>query len=238
MKMNNNFDTFELPLVQVPVWNLKTAEPFKSIFPIRDSVLSEIIDDMTVNGFDSGHPIVVWNMTVVDGHTRLKAATAAGLETVPIICRQFDDENEALEYAIRCQSNRRNLTDGELLQCLQKLDMRKKTGRPAKHCPCQHPGKSSVIVADTLGISCKKVERLRAINNYASDEIKEALCQGKYSIVRAYEETMRSRRPAVTLEPDTDAELIHSVMAEIHSRMNVAQIRKLVKALQLELATN
>ena len=134
--MNSNFDNIELPLVQVPVWSLKTAEPFKNLFPIRDTVISEIIDDMTVNGFDSGHPIVVWKMIVVDGHTRLKAAIAAGLETVPVICRQFNDENEALEYAIRCQRNRRNLTNGELLQCLQQLDMRKKAGRPANNSSC------------------------------------------------------------------------------------------------------
>ena len=235
--MNNNFDNIELPLVQVPVWSLKTVEPFKNLFPIRDMVLAEIIDDMTVNGFDAGHPLVVWNMTVVDGHTRLKAAVAAGLETVPVICRQFADENDALEYAIRCQRNRRNLTDGELLQCLQRLDQRKRVGRPAGNCPLAH-GKSANLVAETLGVSRGKIEKLRAIEDYASAETKEALLQGKYSVNRAYEETMRTRRPQDVNEPDADAKLVHSVMADIHARMNTAQIRKLVKVLQLELAIN
>lgn len=233
--MNSNFDNIELPLVQVPVWSLKTAEPFKNLFPIRHTVLSEIIDDMTVNGFDSGHPIVVWNMTVVDGHTRLKAAIAAGVETVPVICRRFDDENEALEYAIHCQSNRRNLTDAELLQCLVQLDIRRRVGRP---CGNEKHGKTADKTALVLGISRGKVEKLRAICDHAPDAIKDALRQGNFSINRAYEETMRARRPAVTLEPDTDAELVHAVMAVIHSRMNTAQIRKLVKALQFELAIN
>lgn len=236
--MNSNFDNIELPLVQVPVWSLKTAEPFKNLFPIRDTVLFEIIDDMTVNGFDAGHPLVVWNMTVVDGHTRLKSAIAAGLETVPVICRQFEDESEALDYAIRNQRNRRNLTDGELLQCIQRLDMRKKAGRPQKTCAYLQHGQSSAFAADTLGISRATVERLRTINVHASDEIKEGLRQGKYSIYRAYEETMRTRRPQEINEPDADAELVHSVMADIHARMNTAQIRKLVKVLQLELAIN
>lgn len=237
MKMSSKFCNIEFPLVQVPVWSLKMEEPFRNLFPIRQTVLAEIIDDMNVNGFDFGHPIVVWKMIVVDGHTRLKAAIAAGLETVPVICRQFNDENEALEYAIRCQRNRRNLTNGELLQCLQQLDMRKKAGRPANNSSCSMSrGKSSVDLGETLGISCKKVERLRAINAYATDEIKEALRQGKYSINRAYEETMRSRRPQKKIEPDADAELVHSIMADIHARMNEVQIRKLVKALQIELA--
>lgn len=235
--MNNLVECIELPLVQVPVWSLKTAEPFKNLFPIRDTVLSEIIDDMTVNGFDSGHPIVVWNMTVVDGHTRLKAAVAAGLETVPVICRQFDDENEALDYAIRCQRNRRNLTDGELFHCVETLYYKKKRGRRPENCPCRI-GKASLDVAETLGISSRQVEKFHAIGRYATSEIKEALAAGKYTVSRAYEETMRARRPAVTPEPDADAELVHAVMAEIHSRMNAAQIRKLVKALQLELAIN
>ena len=220
--MSSKFYNIEFPLVQVPVWSLKMEEPFRNLFPIRQTVLAEIIDDMNVNGFDFGHPIVVWKMIVVDGH---------------VICRQFNDENEALEYAIRCQRNRRNLTNGELLQCLQQLDMRKKAGRPANNSSCSMSrGKSSVDLGETLGISCKKVERLRAINAYATDEIKEALRQGKYSINRAYEETMRSRRPQEKIEPDTDAELVHSIMADIHARMNEIQIRKLVKALQIELA--
>ncbi len=235
--MNSNFDNIELPLVQVPVWSLKTAEPFKNLFPIRDTVLFEIIDDMTVNGFDAGHPLVVWNMTVVDGHTRLKSAIAAGLETVPVICRQFEDESEALDYAIRNQRNRRNLTDGELLQCLQRLDQRTRVGRPAGNCPLAH-GKSANLMAETLGVSRGKIEKLRAIEDYASAETKEALLQGQYSVNRAYEETMRTRRPQEINEPDADAELVHSVMADIHARMNTAQIRKLVKVLQLELAIN
>jgi len=224
-------------IMEMPVWSLKTAEPFKNLFPIQDRVLSEMIGGMTANGFDAGHPIVIWKMTVVDGHTRLRAAIAAGLETVPVICRRFKSEEDALEYAIRSQRNRRNLTDYELLQCLEKLDWRKKLGRPSSEC-CTVRGKSAEIVADTLGVSRTTVERLRVISDHGSDEVKEALRQGKYSISRAYEESMRPRRPVEKNEPDPDAEAVHSVMAEIHARMNGVQIRKLVKALQLELATN
>jgi hypothetical protein len=116
--------------------------------------------------------------------------------------------------------------------------MRKKAGRTQKTCAYLQHGKSSAFAADTLGISRATVERLRTINVHASDEIKEGLRQGKYSIYRAYEETMRTRRPQEINEPDADAELVHSVMADIHARMNTAQIRKLVKVLQLELAIN
>ena len=49
---------------------------------------------------------------------------------------------------------------------------------------------------------------------------------------------MRLRRPQIQNVPDPDAELIHRVMADIHSQLNTSQIGKLVKALRLELATN
>ena len=52
---------------------------------------------------------------------------------------------------------------------------------------------------------------------------------------------MCSRRPQEKSELDADTELVHSIMANIHARMNEIQIRKLqirklVKALQIELA--
>ena len=227
----------DFPLVQVPVWTLKTTEPFCDLFPIRETVLSEIIDDMNENGFDFCHPIVVWNMTVVDGHTRLRAAVAAGIEMIPIICRSFDDETAALEYAIKAQRNRRNLTDWELLQCLQKLDFRKNVGRPEKSSSAPH-GKTSDIIAATLGISVTKVEKLRAISDYGTDEIKDAFRRGEYTINGAYEAVMSSRRKQPESLPDADAEVVHAVMADIHARLNEQQIRKLVKALQIELAIN
>ena len=231
--MRNAHVNYELPLVEVPVWTLKTAEPFCNLFPIRPTVLSQIIDDMNKNGYDACQPIVVWNMTVVDGHTRLRAAIAAGIETIPVICRRFADEDEALEYAIKTQRNRRNLTDWELLQCLQRLDFRKQRGRNATSS-----GKSSLAVANTLGISATKVEKLRTINDHGTDEIKEALRRGEYSINGAYQAVMAPRRKQPKSLPDADAEIIHAVMADIHARLNEEQIRKLVKALQIELAIN
>jgi len=235
--MRKNIASCDTAIVNVPVWMLKTAEPFSSLFPVRETVLAEIIEDMNINGFDAGHPIVLWNMTIVDGHTRLRAAIAAGIEDVPVICRKFTDECDALEYAIRSQRNRRNLTDWELFQCLKKLDFRKKIGRPGINCSYQ-AGKSSDVLAEMLGISRAKIEKLRAIMDHGSDEVKDAIRQGKYSINGAYQAVMEPRRKHPDFLPDEDAEAVHSVMADIHSRLNEVQIRKLIKALQLEIANN
>jgi len=72
----------------------------------------------------------------------------------------FDDsEQEALEYAIRCQRNRRNLTAAEIRHCVAELDKRKthaeagalKGQKPAQHCAGS--GKSSAETAELLGVS-------------------------------------------------------------------------------------
>ena len=49
---------------------------------------------------------------------------------------------------------------------------------------------------------------------------------------------MAPRRKQPKSLPDADAEVIHAVMADIHARLNNGQIRRLVKALQIELAIN
>ena len=72
-------------------------------------------------------------VTVVDGHTRLKAALQIGLSKVPIMLKHFSDEEEALEYAIHCQSDRRNLTDAELLNCISLIDSKYSRGGSSKN---------------------------------------------------------------------------------------------------------
>jgi len=173
---------------------LRIAEPFKSLFPIREDVLARIIADMKKNGFDSARPITVWaghKFTVIDGHTRLLAAITLGIPGVPIVFREFADENKALEYAINSQRNRRNLTDAELLRCLSELDKRKKVGRPKNGGV--DLGKSAEATAKVLGISRSKVERLRTVADHATMTIKLAVLSGDLTVNRAYVITMEAR---------------------------------------------
>ena len=175
--------------------SLRTAEPFKSLFPIREADLDKIADDMKKHGFDHAHPIIVWaghKFTVVDGHTRLAAARRLGIDAIPVVVREFGNENDALEYAIDSQRNRRNLSDAEMMRCLSALDKRRKTGRP-KDSDVIH-GKSADATAYLLGTSRCKVEKLRTINDYAPQTIKLAVLSGSISANRAYIITMETRR--------------------------------------------
>jgi ParB family chromosome partitioning protein len=179
---------------------VKTSSPFKDLFLVKTADLENVEEDMKAHGYDSAHPIIIWaghDMTVIDGHTRLAAAKKLMFPRIPAIIKTFKDEAEALEYAIKTQRNRRNLTDAELLNCLTELDKRKKTG-PARSLASRDAklGKSAEQTAALLGVSQAKVERLRAVNDHASDEVKEAVKDGKLSVNKAYKATMEARHAA------------------------------------------
>ena len=179
---------------------VKTSSPFKDLFLVKTADLENVEEDMKAHGYDSAHPIIIWaghDMTVIDGHTRLAAAKKLMFPRIPAIIKTIKDEAEALEYAIKTQRNRRNLTDAELLNCLTELDKRKKTG-PARSLASRDAklGKSAEQTAALLGVSQAKVERLRAVNDHASDEVKEAVKDGKLSVNKAYKATMEARHAA------------------------------------------
>jgi len=181
--------------------DVKTASPFKDLFQVRPADLENVEQDMKTNGYDSAHPIIIWaghDMTVIDGHTRLAAAKKLMFPLIPAIIKTFKDEAEALEYAIRTQRNRRNLTDAELFRCLNELDKRYKTTEELRASREARTGKSAEQTASLLGVSRAKVERLRAVNDHASDEVKEAVKAGKLTVNKAYNETMEARHAAET----------------------------------------
>src|SRR4051794_4925547 len=69
------------------------------------------------------------HVMVLIGHP---AAIKAGVESLAYL-RDFADEDEALLYAIASQRDRRNLTDAELVRCVEALDdLKSEGGRPRK----------------------------------------------------------------------------------------------------------
>ena len=183
-------------VLMMHILDVHTDYPFKNLFPINPTVLAAMTEDMKTHGFDMVHPIVVWgghNGVVVDGHTRLQAAKDAGVLNVPLVIKEFADEDEAIQYAISSQRNRRNLTDSELLNCIAAIDSRFPRGGSSKTAR-EVFGNSAQKTADILGISKTKVEKLRTVNDHASNQIKDAVLNGELSVNKAYNETMAARR--------------------------------------------
>lgn len=216
----------------VALADLKTREPFVNLFPTNQVTLDAIAESMRQDGFDPSKPLDVWKtddgLTVVDGHTRLAAASLADLETVETYVHHFHDEDAALEYAIRNQRDRRNLTAAEILRCVQVLDKRHSHGAepggrgnqytsgkasadalPPADIPLPQPpanGKSAEQTAALLGVSPSTIERARTVNDHAPEPVKQAVENGEMSIRKAAEVTQVARRdlaPEQTAKPET-----------------------------------
>lgn len=193
-----NEQTMRASIEIMPPSMLKTEAPFNGIFPVQNSVLQKIIGRIKKSGYDTAYPIIAWSRgndrIVLDGHTRLQAALAAGLENVPVTLREFDDPVDALDYAVSQQIERRNLSPADMLRYVTEADKLFKAGRK-KLAPdganSEPPkGKSAAKLAEVMHISPRKVERLRKIAKDGSEATKQALSKGEISINKAYDNTV------------------------------------------------
>jgi hypothetical protein len=156
--------------------DIKTHPLFEGLFTINAELLAKIQQNMREENYDDSQPIILatWDgqedPVCIDGHTRLKAATNAGIDEVPFYSCEFETAEDAFEYALRLQSNRRNLTDGDLLHCIERLHQEKprggdRRGEPVEQLTPQSCGKQNGRSAgakrtgDLLNISSRKVEQ-------------------------------------------------------------------------------
>lgn len=162
----------EIMIKEVIVKNLKdvneivTRPPFSNLFEVKRETLKVITDNMMTNGFDPAYPIVLWKDTCIDGHTRLRAAIAAGIDTVPIETKLFATEQDALEYSIHNQRDRRNISDADLLKCISIIDTpMSKTDASAKggKAEGERVEPTHKITAKVLNIGESKVTDARAV---------------------------------------------------------------------------
>ena len=183
---------------------LTTIPLFRNLFPRDEAMIEKIADHMKANGYDDSQPIICWERAgengllahvVVDGHTRLAAARRANLDNVKIMFKDFADDDEALQYAIHNQRDRRNITDADLFKCIEAVDQLKKKGGDKKSEKSKassgaiEQGKSSKATAKIVGTSPRKVEKVRRILKKANRETVEAVKSGKKSINAACQET-------------------------------------------------
>ena len=187
---------------------LKTTKIFGSIFPRDEKMVDAIAEHMKLNGYDESQPIIVWDRTeeknnrnalyIVDGHTRKCSAVSIKLSSVYVARIKFPDEDEALQYAIHNQRDRRNITDADIMRCIEAVDKRKRTGRKSdaeKLASLEaNSGKSAEETAKIVGTSKTKVEKARTIIAHADDKTKQEVNEGKKSINKGYNETQQKRK--------------------------------------------
>ena len=94
---------------------------------------------------------------------------------------KFKSQDEALQYSIHNQRDRRNMTDDVLLRCIEAVDKRKKQGaRTDLASSGTKSGKSSEETARIVGTSRSKVEKVRAI--IKDDKKKAEVLAGRMTI--------------------------------------------------------
>jgi protein gp37 len=190
----------------VDIDELIIKSAFSDLFPITQTILDAIRDDMELNGFDASKPIDVWRQEgcIIDGHTRRQAAKLCGLQQVMVFWHDFESEDDAVDYAIHQQRDRRNLNDADILRLVAMIDSRRQRGgdhksddfekSKAQGCAFETQsgnGKSAEETAEKLGISARKVEQTRAILNDAPDDIKHSIESGDTSINAGYNQTRK-----------------------------------------------
>ena len=211
----------------VPTDDLKTAEKFSSLFAINPKNYKDIKANIKKDGFRDCFPIIVWQGTdtVVDGHTRLKACQELGVPYVNAEYIHFDSELEAVEFAIKTQTNRRNITDAEMIVCISELDklrQEKGTNQHTKKEDAPHGatiGKSSKQTAEVLGCSPRKVERLRTVCDNADEETVEAVKSGDMSINKAYNKVIADRKREQEPEPVEDSFVEYNDKEELEVKL-------------------
>ncbi len=189
----------------MPITDLKVEEPFSTLFPVGEDTLEGIRTDMESNGYDDAFPIIVWEEKgiVVDGHTRFTAALAVGLEQVPVLIRNFENEDDAILYAFHLQRNRRNLADEDILRCLHVLDSIDDSRDGEKRTRREKIKER----ANELGTSESKIDKAKKVMEHADDSIREAVESGDKSINQAFNEMQEMRRESGELKGRTTSSL-------------------------------
>jgi hypothetical protein len=174
----------------IEVERIITKAPFNALFNIDEKVLDAVTSNMLKNGYDSAFPVILWGEILIDGHTRLIASKASGIKEIPTLQKEFATQQEALEYAIHNQRDRRNIADSELLRCISIIDtpMSKSeaTSKGGKKEKKEKVKPTHIVTAEALNISPTKVTDARKV--LADETQREDVLSGKKTINQAVTE--------------------------------------------------
>lgn len=175
-------------MVMMDPKELRTREPFVSALAIPQAIEDAIVASMKKGGYDVSQPIHVWRRenVVIDGHTRKGAAIKAGLSLVAVYFHDFVSEDDAFDYAIRCQRDRRNLSEAQLLKLVSLVDQRKNFGAQVSGTVA---GPSAQQTAKKIGTNQVKVIHARAVLSDA-EETAEVMA-GRKTIKQAAKAVIR-----------------------------------------------
>ena len=151
---------------------------------------------------------------IVSGHRRYHASEKAGLETVPVIVRNMDDD-EATIIMIDSNLQRENLLPSERAKAYKmKLDaVRRKAGRPSKENVCQigtnfRGERSDVIISENSPDSARTIQRYIRLTELIPDLL-DMVDDKKLNFNSAVE---------ISYLPHEEQQLVHeTIVSEAHA---------------------
>jgi ParB/RepB/Spo0J family partition protein len=173
---------------------LEEDPELSSVFKIREETLAEITESMRTYGYDRAEPVTVWKrdgrLVVVDGHTRARAAKAAGLTEIPVAAKEFDSVCDAVLYAFERQANRRNLTQGEIVKAAATLQKSK-----------YGSGRGAERLAKKLGVAASTIYRAKKIHLGADEADLKAVQDGEATINSVYRKIKGREEKKIPFRP-------------------------------------
>ena len=155
---------------QIPIDALHpfTNHPFKVL---DDEAMTRTVESIAQYGVLApliARPRPEGGYEIISGHRRQYAAKLAGLDTLPVIVRQMDDD-AAVIFMVDSNLQREHILPSErALAYKMKLDaMRRTSGRPSKENPRQLVGnfETADIVGKESGESGRQVQRFIRLTN-------------------------------------------------------------------------
>ena len=161
-----------------PVTEEIRSVPLSQLHPFKDHPFRVLDDDAMSETVESVKQIGVMvpliarpaedGYEIVSGHRRHHAAELAGLETVPVIVREMDDDS-AVIFMVDSNLQRENILPSEkALAYKMKMDaMRRQAGRPSKENPRQVVGnlETADVIGQESGDSGRQVQRYIRLTN-------------------------------------------------------------------------
>ena len=161
----------EMPLAQLHSFE---GHPFKVL---DDELMEQTVESVKMLGIVQ--PLIVRSdpeggYEILSGHRRLRAAELAGLETVPVIVREMDDD-AAIIFMVDSNLQRENILPSErAFSYKMKLEaMKHQAGRPSQKNDSQLGNNfgrlSSEEMAEELGTSKNQIFRYIRLTNLISE---------------------------------------------------------------------
>ncbi len=143
-------------------------QPFKVLL---DGSMDELCESIAQNGVLSpiiARPHPEGGYEILSGHRRVKACELLGIEEVPVVVKELDDDTAAI-LLVDSNLQRENILPSEKAFAYKlKLDaMKRKAGRPSKENPRQIVGnlESADILGKETGESGRQVQRYIRLTN-------------------------------------------------------------------------